>query len=108
MSGYSVRYVVFQDRGWWVAQCLEHDLCTSARRQDQLRRKIKAQLRLRLAVDMKKGRAPFEGLPPAPGKFWKMYESASPMGAIEFGTPWVDRLLGALRRKLPTDRKSVV
>lgn len=107
MSGHTIRYVVYQDRGWWVAQCLEHDLCTSSKKRDDLPRQIRAQLRLRLAVDRKKGRAPFQGLPTAPSKFWKMYEQAKPMGAFELGEPLVTRLWSMLRRRFPTTHAEV-
>ena len=73
----TIRAVVFQDRGWWVAECLESDLSSSARDRKELIRKLTLQLRLQITLDLAKGRKPFDSLPRAPQKFWDMYSAGS-------------------------------
>lgn len=95
-STYFVRAVVFYDRGWWVAQCLEHDLCTSSKKREELPRKLIAQLRTQIAADSLRGKRPFEDLPKAPERFWQLYQEGVPM-AFPRQEGWLDRLLGKWR-----------
>jgi len=69
----TIRAVVFENRGWRVAQCLEADLCSSAKDRKELIRKLTVQLRGQITLDLAKGRKPFGSLPRAPQKFWDMY-----------------------------------
>lgn len=93
----SFRAVIFFDRGWWVAQCLEVDLCVSAKTRDALPKKLARQLRGQAALDASRGRRPFEMLPKAPEKFWRMYSEGKAMGPEELKEPWLFRILSALR-----------
>jgi hypothetical protein len=101
MSDLRIRAVVFEDRGWWVAQCLEHDLCTASKRRDDLPRQLVSQLRAQIAADRRRQRSPFETLPQAPEKFWKMYESAAADRFEVPVQPWWSRFLGKLRNQPP-------
>jgi hypothetical protein len=91
------RAVIFFDRGWWVAQCLEVDLCVSAKTRDALPKKLARQLRGQAILDASRGKRPFEMLPRAPEKFWRMYSEATEMGAEELQEPWLFRILNAIR-----------
>lgn len=71
-----IRVVVFQSRGRWIAQCLDYDLCTSSAKLHRLPRQILSQLRAQVALDLRHGREPFQGLPGAPQRFWEMYREA--------------------------------
>jgi hypothetical protein len=86
-----IRAVVFQDSGWWIAQCLEYDLCTSARNRKELTRKLVSQLRLQLALDLAKGKTPFQDLPRAPQRFWEMY-SGTPEEVVQIRGSWLGDL----------------
>jgi hypothetical protein len=59
MEQIMIRAVAFQRDGKWIAQCLEYDLCTSAKTQNELARRLAAQLRLQLALDRARGAEPF-------------------------------------------------
>jgi hypothetical protein len=72
--------VFFQDRGWWVAQCLEHNLTASSKDPQELQRKLAAVLKVQAEVDIEAGRVPFSAVPPAPRRFWKLFQSAEPWG----------------------------
>ncbi|HEX7185804.1 MAG TPA: hypothetical protein VF756_28525 [Thermoanaerobaculia bacterium] len=96
-SAYFVRAVVFYDREWWVAQCLEHDLCTSSKKREELPRKLIAQLRTQIAADSLRGKRPFEDLPKAPEKFWRLYKKGVPLPLL-WQEGWLGLLLGKLRR----------
>ena len=73
----AIKVVVFESRGRWVAQCLDYDLCTSSAARERLPRQILSQLRAQIALDLKHGREPFQGLSPAPPRFWEMYSRAA-------------------------------
>ena len=92
-----IHVVVFEDRGWWVAQCLEYDLCTSSRNLTDLPKKIASQLRLQVALDRKKGRLPFAGLPRSPQKFWDLYEQATPHTVVKLKGSMLSRIVKSLR-----------
>ena len=93
----SIRVVVFEDRGWWVAQCLEYDLCTSSKNLNDLPKQIAAQLRLQMALDRKSGRQPFEDLPRAPAKFWDLYQQATPHAVVKLEGSMLSRMLKFLQ-----------
>lgn len=93
----TIHVVVFEDRGWWVAQCLEYDLCTSSKNLNDLPRQIASQLRLQVTLDRKKGRQPFEGLPRSPQKFWDLYQQATPHTVVSLQGSMLGRILKALQ-----------
>ena len=93
----TIRAVVFESRGWWVAQCLESDLCTSAKDRDELVRNLTAQVRLQISLDLAKGRQPFSSLPRAPQKFWDMYSAGSTQEVLPIRGSWLGLLFRARR-----------
>ena len=98
----TIHVVVFEDRGWWVAQCLEHDLCTSSKDLKDLPRQIASQLRLQMTLDRRGGRQPFEGLPRAPQKFWDLYQQATPHGVVKLEGSLLSRILKVLQSRVPS------
>lgn len=93
----TIHVVVFEDRGWWVAQCLEYDLCTSSKNLKDLPGKIAKQLRLQVALDRKKGRQPFEDLPRSPQKFWDLHRQATPHTVVNLQGSMLSRILRSLQ-----------
>jgi hypothetical protein len=93
----SIRALVFQEGGRWVAQCLEYDLCTSAKDRHELSRKLASQLRLQIMLDLAKGNEPFQGLPRAPQKFWDLYSHGTPEEVVQIRGSWFGNLLRAWR-----------
>src|SRR5262249_15728354 len=85
--------VLFEDRGWWVAQCLEHNLTASSKNPLELPTKLETVLRVQIEADSETGRAPLSALPPAPRRFWTMFQSAEPWrlddskGELAVGVP---------------------
>ena len=74
MPCHVVHAVLFEDRGWWVAQCLEHNLTASSKDPLELPKKLETVLRVQIEADLEAGKAPFSTLPPAPRRFWKLFE----------------------------------
>jgi hypothetical protein len=72
--------VLFEDRGWWVAQCLEHNLTASSKNPQELQKKLENVLKVQIEADLEAGKAPFSTLPPAPRRFWTLFQSAEPWG----------------------------
>ena len=68
--------VIFQEDGTFVAQCLQYDLVAQASTIPDLHYELERVLAGQLAVSEELGLEPFAGFPPAPQKFWDMYEHA--------------------------------
>jgi len=102
-SEQTVRAVVFFDRGWWVAQCLDYDICVSAGNREKLPRKLLRRLQSRAAFDVSHGLRPFQNITKAPEKFWGMYAAASHYKVEELREPWFIRFW-RIRQRIPTLR----
>ena len=63
----SLRVVIFHEQETWVAQCLEHDLCTQAADLTALQRRLRATLHAAAGRDL-------ASLPAAPAHFIAMWE----------------------------------
>ena len=70
--------VFFEDRGWWVAQCLERNLATASKDPRELWGKLETVLRVQIEADREAGIEPFTTLPQAPRRFWQMFQAAEP------------------------------
>lgn len=75
-SAYSVSAILFEEGGWWSAQCLEYDIATQAKTLSDLLYEIERVLVSHLCIAEELGRKPFEGLAPAPQKFWDLYQKS--------------------------------
>ncbi len=94
--------VLFEDRGWWVAQCLEHNLTASSKDPRELNKKLENVLKVQIEADLEAGNAPFSTLPPAPRRFWTLFQKAQPWGLddstadLPVGTPaWTELALAS-------------
>ena len=70
--------LLFKDRDWWVAQCLERNLATASRDPRELPSKLEAVLKVQIESDQEAGVEPFSTLPQAPRRFWQMFQNAEP------------------------------
>ena len=68
--------VLFREGEWWVAQCLEYDLATQARRLEDLPEELHRLLTNQMLASLEVGVEPFHGFARAPRRFWEMYERA--------------------------------
>jgi hypothetical protein len=83
--------VFFEDRGWWVAQCLERNLTASAKDPRELPKKLETVLKVQLEADLKAGMPPFSALQPAPRRFWRLFQTAEPLTELPTGEPaWTE------------------
>ena len=69
----TVRVIVFQDNGMWVAQCLEYDIGTQADDIDTLNARLEVVLRAELNESMQRHGKPFAGIEAAPERFQLMW-----------------------------------
>ncbi len=76
MSGSTIQAVVFREEGRWVAQCLEYDIATQAESMDGLYDKLGRVLASYLSLAAGQAMSPFDGIPPAPKRYWEMYRGA--------------------------------
>lgn len=72
----TLRAVVFQEEGWWVIHFLEYDLATGVRRLEDVPSEIQRCLLVLFAASRQRGIEPFHGYPPAPRRYWRMFEAA--------------------------------
>lgn len=82
----TIRVIVFQDSGMWVAQCLEHDIGAQAADLDTLRDRLEVTLKAELDESVARHKKPFAGIDPAPERFHRMWDRRS--RSVDF-TPWI-------------------
>lgn len=70
----TLRVVVFQDSGQWVAQCLEHDIGAQASDIDTLNDRLRVVLLSEFKESVARNGVPFGGIEPAPERFQLMWE----------------------------------
>jgi hypothetical protein len=70
----TIRVVVFQDSGIWVAQCLEYDIGAQATDIDTLNARLEAVLRGEFTESVSKNQQAFAGIERAPERFQNMWE----------------------------------
>ena len=73
---YAIRAVVFQEREWLCAQCLEYDLVAQAKSLPKLCRALQKLIVGHVAVRLHHGQQPFRDLPRAPAKYWAMFRDS--------------------------------
>jgi len=69
--------IFYQDRGWWVAQCLERNLAAAAKDRRELPSTLETVLKVQIEADEEAGVEPFTTLPQAPRRFWQMFQNAT-------------------------------
>ena len=94
--------VLFEDRGWWVAQCLEHNLTASSKNPRELHKKLLSVLKVQIEADLEAGKPPFSTLPAVPRRFWTLFQRAEPWrlddsdAELPAGTPvWTELAVAA-------------
>lgn len=80
---YELRAVVFREDGWWIAQILEYCLATACRTLEEIPAELERFLTGQIVASLESGIEPFKDLPPAPQRFWDLYERSSPEGRHE-------------------------
>ena len=75
-GGSRVHVVVFREGDWWVGQCLEYDIATQAKTLTDLHYEVGRLLVGHYAVAIERGWTPFESVPPAPARHWRLFEEA--------------------------------
>jgi hypothetical protein len=87
MESETIRAIVFQDNGMWVAQCLEYDIGAQAHDLDTLHDRLKVTLRAEFLESMSRHKKPFAGIGRAPERFFRMWERRSRTTTVT-SEPW--------------------
>ena len=66
--------VIFKRGGWWIGQCLQHDIGAEARTLKQIPYELERAIVAHIAVCLENRRDPFRNIPRAPDRYWKMFE----------------------------------
>jgi hypothetical protein len=69
----TIRVIMFEEGGLWVAQCLEHDIAAQAENVDTLHARLNATLKAEYNESMERHGKPFAGIDPAPERFQRMW-----------------------------------
>jgi predicted RNase H-like HicB family nuclease len=83
MKAIRIRAVVFQESGWWCAQCLEYDIATQARTITELKAELKKVLTIHIELALERGQEPFAVFPKAPERYFQMYDAFEQAGSTE-------------------------
>lgn len=99
---FKLKVLFIEGEGAWSAQCLEHDIAAQAKTLDGLLYEIERVLVSQIALDEELGRTPFEGIGPAPEKFWKVYERSEtevqrPLSGLKAGATKQPRIQPTFR-----------
>ena len=100
MSTLHLSAVVFRRGEWYIGQFLEHDIATQARSYEDLLRDMRRILVAHVTIAREGGGTPFEKIPPAPRRYWQLFEEGAPLAPTPGapGLPMVDVALhGTLR-----------
>ena len=95
-DSYRLRVVVFFGRRQWVAQALEHDLAAQAASIEELPSAFAQALSGELEMASRLGREPLHSLPPAPDRYFAMWDGSRP---VRDRRPWLD-LPGSIRQMI--------
>ena len=72
----TVRVVILNDGGKWIAQCLEHDICAMADNLDTLRSRLEVAIEAEFELCKADGRD-LSSLPKAPEHFFALWDKRS-------------------------------
>ena len=75
MKTIRIRVVMFQESGWWCAQCLEYDIATQAPTIEKLKQELELALTVHADLALERGQEPFQILPRAPERYFQMYDA---------------------------------
>lgn len=74
MEHVNLHAVVFKSGDLWVGQCLEYDIAGQAKTPQDVSYQLERSIVAHVVIAGTEGMAPFENVPPAPDRYWKMYE----------------------------------
>lgn len=80
-----IRGVVFKRGRWWIAQCLEFDICVQALKPRDLHYELERALIGYQSACAQENIEAFSNLPRAPQHYWDMWNETDPK--VEFDTP---------------------
>lgn len=72
-----IRGVIFKDGDKWVGQCLEYDIGAQADTQEDAVRYLDAVIDAEREESVNRHGEPFQGIPPAPGRFFEMWDQGT-------------------------------
>ena len=72
-----LRVVVFQEEGYWIAQCIEYDIGAQGKTYRDMAEHFALALTLELGESTNRHGEPFAGIDPAPAYFQRLWEQRS-------------------------------
>ncbi len=74
----TLRFVLFEEDGAWVAVCLERYIGSQGRTMEEAERALQCAYRAELDHSMKRSGIPFHGIMRAPDRFFEMWDAGGP------------------------------
>ncbi|MFH1934290.1 MAG: hypothetical protein ABIN18_22285 [Pseudomonadota bacterium] len=79
-----VNILIFQEKGWWVAQCIEYDIVAQARTLKDVQNEFQRIFCGRISIAEQLGLKPFEDIPPAPEAYIDIFNDKINTYKVEF------------------------
>jgi hypothetical protein len=86
----SLRAVIFKSGEHWVGQCLEHDIAAQATEPREVPDQLERAIAAHIVIACENNVEPFEILPKAPSRYWKMFDRGLQLAAPVQRTVVVD------------------
>jgi hypothetical protein len=77
MKGFRIRALIFREKDWLCAQCLEYDIAVQGRSEKELRDNLIAVLKTHLVAAAELKQPPFAGIRSAPKKFFREFDEST-------------------------------
>ncbi|MGH7038502.1 MAG: type II toxin-antitoxin system HicB family antitoxin [Stellaceae bacterium] len=74
---FRVSVVIYPEGDVWIAQCLEYDIVSQGETIQDVQDRLTQNIAATLSVYADNGKNSLEDIPPAPKKFWEMFERAT-------------------------------
>ena len=74
----NIRWVLFEEKGMWVGQILEHDIAAQGDDPDEVRSELLRGLAAHITLDIYSGIQPLSDIPPAPQEYFDRFRREEP------------------------------
>jgi hypothetical protein len=74
--------LLFKEDDWWLAQCLEYDLCSQAKTPEDVLYEFERTLLAQILISIEANEEPLAGIDPAPEEYWKRFHASGVQAQI--------------------------
>ena len=74
--------LLFKEDDWWIAQCLEYDLCSQAKTPEDVLYEFERVLLAQMLISTEANEELLAGIEPAPEEYWKRFHASGVQAQI--------------------------